>query len=96
MSWRGPWEGVNYHFLRARKVDHGANELSQVGEMALLMGRPRRRHSKQSMGERLVVGKNGKVSTFKHKPEMVERRVGCPELRSKGEYFFLVSGSFLE
>ena len=66
-------------------MDHGVCDLSQVGEVALLKGRPRRRNSKQSMDERLVVCKKSKPSTFKHEPEMKERRVDSQELNGAQE-----------
>ena len=56
---RGPGESISYHVLRPRDVDHGACELSQVGEVVLLAGRPCRRYSKQSMSEQFVVSENG-------------------------------------
>ena len=57
-------ERVSVHILWPRDMDHGACELSQVGEMALLMGSPWQRHSKQSMSEWFVVSENSKFSTF--------------------------------
>ena len=64
-SWSRSWrricirsgESISYHVLRSRNVDHGACELSQGGEVALLGGGPQRRDSKQSMSERFEVSK---------------------------------------
>ena len=60
--WSG--EGICYQVFRPKNVDHGACELSQVGEVSLLAGGPWRRNSKQSMSEWFVVSKNCKISSF--------------------------------
>ena len=70
-------------------MNHGAGELSQVGEVALLGSRPGQRHSKQGMGMRLVVHENCKISTFKHESEVTKRRVGSQELSVEGGVFLL-------
>ena len=75
-------------------MDHGARELSQVGEVSLLAGGPWGRNSKKSMSEKFVVRKNCKISTFQHKAKMLERRVGSS--RSNAEYFFSASVNILE
>ena len=65
----------------SRDLEHGACELSQVGEVALLT-MAEKLYTKHC--ERLVVGKNSKVSNFKHEPKMAERQVGSQELTVKG------------
>ena len=47
------------------------------------------------MGERLVIGENSKISTFKHELEMTERRVGSQELMVEGGVFLLGIGELL-
>ena len=53
------------------------------------------RLSKQSMGERLVIGENSKISTFKYEPKITERRIGSHELTVKGRVFLLGFGELL-
>ena len=57
-------ENISYHILRSRNVNNRAREFSQVGEVALLVGGPRQRYSKQGMSEGFVVSKYSEISTF--------------------------------
>ena len=88
-------EGISYHILRSRDMDQSACELSQVGEATLLMGGPGLRNSKQSMGERLVVGKNRSLpSSMNQKCQKDE--YAARSSQSKAEYFFSALDSFFE
>ena len=55
----------------------------------LLTGRSGRRNPKQSMCQRLVLCKNSKLSTFKHKSEAAERIVSSEKFTVEGGGFLL-------
>ena len=99
-GWRGNWswrrmcrrsgESIRHHHVySSRDMDKGTCKLRQVGEVPLLTGGPQRRHSKQSMSEWFVVSKYSKVSTFEHKAEMTEKRIGSQKFMVEGGVFLL-------
>ena len=63
-SWRRMCRRYQLLCYRSRNVNNRACEFSQVGEVVLLAGGPRGRHSKQSMSEGFVVSKYSEISTF--------------------------------
>ena len=82
-------------------MNHRTGELGQVAETqpgrrgGVADRRTRKRNFKQSMGERLVISETSTISTFKHEPEMTERRVGSQELMAKVGVFLLGVGELL-
>ena len=58
-------ESISHDVLNnARNMHYRAGELSQVGQVMLLSGRPRWRNPEQSKSQRFVVSKDCKISTF--------------------------------
>ena len=65
-------ETISHSVVHSGYMNFRAGELSQDGQVALLLGL------------RFVVGKYSEFSTFQHKIEVTERRVGGEELSVKG------------
>ena len=57
-------------------MDNSTGKLREIGEMALLLGGPRRRGAKQGECQGLMVCEKGKYTSFLEKMEMADREVG--------------------
>ena len=70
---------------RTRETQNNATgEFGDVGEMACLSGRPRRRGTEKSLDKRLMIGEQGKNSGFKEKTEMADGGVSCKGFTIEG------------
>ena len=64
-------------------MDNITGELGDVGEMACLSGRPRRRGTEKGVGKRLMINEKGKLTCFEEETEMANGRVSCKEFTIK-------------
>ena len=65
-------------------VDNIIGKLRDVGEVASLFRGPWRRRKEKGMGERLMIGEQGKFAGFKGESEMGNGGVSCKEFTIKG------------
>ena len=69
-------KGVSNIVLGARDVDDIAGKLRDIGEMALLLGRPRQRGADQGECKGLMVCEKSEFMGFQEKTEMTDKGVG--------------------
>ena len=65
-------------------MDNITSELGNVGKIARLSGGPQRRGTEKGEGERLMIGKEGKLTGFEEESEMANGGVSCKEFTIKG------------
>ena len=77
------------------RVANVGGKLRHVGEVALLPGRPRRRHAVQSRHKRFMVGEDVEGSALQEKPEVTEGHEDGEQLPVEGGVAGLREGELL-